>query len=145
MHGDRVAERFLGLPAGHFAAERARKAGTKATAYGVAVGSIAGLILGRFVGIPVAGAVAGALGGFALRARFEDPDALGWQPGDPAGSVGIDGGLVGTDGGFSGGAGGVADGPIWSGTIPDTPPPAGSVGPDPRPGNPWYGTKWGKG
>ena len=136
MHGDRLAERLHGLPAGHFAAERARKAGAKATAYGVAVGSVAGLVLGRFVGIPVAGAVAGALGGFALRARFEDPDALGWQPGDPAGSSGAVVGGMSTPG---------DDDPAWSGTIPDTPPPAGSVGPDPRPGNPWYGTKWGKG
>lgn len=88
MHGDRMVERMSGLPYGHFAAERARKAGAKATAYGVAVGSIAGLVVGRFVGIPVAGAVAGALGGFALRARFEDPDALGWQPGTPAGAAG---------------------------------------------------------
>ena len=95
MHGDQVAERLLGLPAGHFAAERDRKAGAKASAYGVAVGSIAGLVVGRFVGIPVAGAVAGALGGFALRARFEDPDALGWQPGTPAGAAG-DGGTGGT-------------------------------------------------
>ena len=138
MHGHRVAERFLGLPAGHFAAERARKAGAKATAYGVAVGSIAGLVVGRFVGIPVAGAVAGALGGFALRARFEDPDALGWQPGDPAGSTG------GVLGGMSG-LPGDDDFTSSSVVIPDTPPPAGSVGPDPRPGNPWYGTKWGKG
>jgi len=69
---DRTAERFLGLPEGHFAAERAKKATATATTYALSVGVIGGFLLGRLVGLGGAGAAAGGLIGYTQRGRFAE-------------------------------------------------------------------------